>query len=1592
MAKSLFFNIAQQQDTLELSPWYSDGIGGTTPLILSAGDTLPINYIYNPSEILPCLELQTSRTFISTLSVSQALTTINLTSYFNDLIGTFSNPPSPYTRISNYYNSSLAGCIITITLTGTPPINTLVLTNHAEVKKVDLFEDKIGSSYLGISGLLSGYNYTTKAVSTVSSSNSPISGIIDYRTGNLKLDLSNISTFLGDASVGAQFWFNTTLPGTLNTLGSANYVYLSSNVDYSLFTLSTYFESTILQTSVDFYRKQEYLKEIDNNLNTVLLSNVYKIGNTGNTFQTTDPTNTYYKLKLPRYTLNIDNITNVGELIVSGDTFSYLPTNNTPYTIQSTNADNNAVILLSSNSTTSKTYNVSCYDSDKPYIGYNVYKFNYKNVDASSEQINIRSDALTLTSELIKMYKQITIDNGESIQQVDLNKNIEVDIKNTVYPYTMAVTAYSGLDITLGDVDTSPNKVALISYPFTGETGLLSTIYETPIKYIYGIDNLILKYPNNAKYIYSLTAKEVDNPSISGIYTFQMYEPTSSIKILNTDSLDFEVKEITATCWDTHFGSYTTLHKFNKVKWNINNANSTLYNTDGSIYNDDEFSLTDTIIAKISTDTFDNINTFPTRIDIAIQANVYNTFENNVIWLTSDTINVSCENFPDASIFNSFLQVNNTSSIEFSEMYRTGATYPITAYDISEVDIGSNVLESAGSTIIYWGDNTSNTYIGGNISGIKTYTSYNDYSIILERKNVKVSNWLSPHSLRSQIDLHLINNIPTATFNMFPKYVITGIGGFHLNTIPGNIITSGVSSYDAGHTETFYLCATDTSQSDYRWYISDDTVLATGNLTSYDINEMTPTSGYPVELAIFTSDLPDSMEQYQRRDSDGVLVKYDNFKTTDDSTIYFQNIRMLNYTSPIINIDSYSDNLFITNNVLITASDEINYDTSKLSEEYSSTYLWELSTPKWVSNGNSSNFNKTIILGKDDSIIGTIRYGATYPINLSINHISYSQIPNNDSLTNNPKDWGIKPVLSYDTVSISYTAVPELLYSVSAENNNYIINNPITFINNTLSTDYMSGFYLKIGDQVSPFINKYNNYDFTFTDTGTYTLEITAVLTNNLNQEVRYTDSLQDFITIEYQDYSFDSDVNRIYGVTVLELPYNYNKTKISINEWVTSDNINKSLTYLYNNLEYLKNMSKFYQLPPIAYRGWFGNTTEVDTRWFNNNYYVSDEYAINNIFTNIKDIKYKNNLLYLIDNNAIKIYRDTNLLVVKSKKTFDEPFVNINAISLDKDDKIYILDSTTNKVMVLEKYKDNDSTPIKFIIEWGGLGGPNAKQKFYTPNDLIVDKDNNVWVADTGNKVIKKYTKTGSWLMTIFSNKIESTNINTGGIISIDLDHNNDLHVLTYNKVHKFDSKGNYILSYDIETNGEIPTRIRTMEDSGFMYISLNTSIIKVRSENGAYSGIIGNERFNKNFKSICHINKELFIANTIDVIKYAEYNKINQVYIDALNLYDWSLEDILINSNSFTQDWVINLAYKRLLDNINLYIRSLLGKINVTTTNGISKIIIDSFTIEEYTDLIAIDSDQIFIGINELLTADVLNRGIKILFDKLDNIRKLI
>jgi hypothetical protein len=1110
------------------------------------------------------------------------------------------------------------------------------------------------------------------------------------------------------------------------------------------------------------------------------------------------------------------------------------------------------------------------------------------------------------------------------------------------------------------------------------------------------VDYLRLNYDTNPDLIYTFSVSYSGTPYVgtpADTHTFQVYSSATNIAI---SAIAFETELFTRSLTakvmnDKGSGVYIPLHPKNKIIWNIPNSymdSVTATKLDGTVYDFTSYT-DDTLIFDIQTSRFNLSSIMPTLCTINIYASAYDTYNTPTRFLTNTSTQITIDTFPETALFDSYLQINQENNLSVNDIWRVWtASYLVTAIDHTVIN-GTNVLTGARSFTL--GDGRSLTSSTSSF----TYPTTGTYSIDLIRSGVSAAGWLSAHKIISTIDLHLISRYLSANFILYPTYVFVTSALQVVNNLVDPITSFGVSAYDVNHTEPFILSALEGTLSNYVWSVGSTTLSNNTSSVIYNHNTITPTSGLQVKLSVYNTEMPAGMPTTYKNDSTGVITNYPNVKETDNSSVLFENLKMVNYTVPVITITDASDNLFLPFDSQVSATHLTTYPANVPIEENSFVMYWVLSTPNWTIHSNALNFNTNLTVGNDDTIVGVIKNNATYPLVLSLVRQTNSYISNSFP----PSDWGISQQSVETSKIINYQTVPDLLFI--PDNKFNLINDSVVFVNTTEQNPAISSFYVNDGYHTTNYyLTAFENFETSYPESGTYSLSISG----NTNRGF-YTNILSNIVTILSSFEPFDPTVSRVFGATELTLPISFESVQIPPNEWVTANNFNNSIDLLNANLTYLENMTRFYNFPPIAETGWLGLTYTGITssfRWYDPN--LSDYFGLsasvsNNFLSEITDITFQNNKLYVSDHIGIKIF-DNNynpqLLNTIINKTYGDPISLAKSIGVDSIDRLYVLDQPKNRVLVFAPYIDSTNPKSnEFLFEWGGNGSILSKTMFNNPNELYIDSNDNVWVVDTGNKCLKKYTRTGGWLQTYdLSDNISGTTVFDGGMISIAFDSLFNIHVLTKDNVKKFDSNGKYLTSYTFRnTLDENPQKILAADGNGFLYICLQTSVVKVL-ENGNYAGIFATNIQNAAYTSVFHTHtKDFYIANSQNILRYVESNVINSSSESSINQYIWSDEDIHVKPNENVEHWVINRVLKRLWDNIDLFKRSLKGEITYTTDDyGRPMIEIRNFTPTQYNNMVLTPKANVFIGLNEIVSNTTLNRCFKQLYNDFDMLKTYV
>jgi len=349
-----------------------------------------------------------------------------------------------------------------------------------------------------------------------------------------------------------------------------------------------------------------------------------------------------------------------------------------------------------------------------------------------------------------------------------------------------------------------------------------------------------------------------------------------------------------------------------------------------------------------------------------------------------------------------------------------------------------------------------------------------------------------------------------------------------------------------------------------------------------------------------------------------------------------------------------------------------------------------------------------------------------------------------------------------------------------------------------------------------------------------------------------------------------------------------------------------------------------------------------------------------------------RNNILYLSQKTIIK------LLDASQRATFFDlqgtldgatPFVGIVRIALDKENKLYILDKALSKISVYIYDFNAPSEKWTLFTTWGGIGGASSTTRFNSPTDLHIDQNDNIWVTDTGNNVVKQFTNTGTWIRTIRDDVFQ-----TSKPISVAVDSNYNVHVATTTEIRVYSYTGEFLYNYiPTKLTGNI-VKIQTNYSREIIYIATKTQVIR-HFRNGVYSGtIVESKQCVDSITDLYHDEfRNLLITTSNKVLKYSDLMTLQSTKGSLPDTY-WSLNDLLINEEEFIQNWVYTKCLQRVWDNIEFFRNTIFYQ--------------DSGC-KEYTDLIH-NKEKIIIGQNEIVTSTAVNRVLGYLWDNFNSLLK--
>ncbi len=209
---------------------------------------------------------------------------------------------------------------------------------------------------------------------------------------------------------------------------------------------------------------------------------------------------------------------------------------------------------------------------------------------------------------------------------------------------------------------------------------------------------------------------------------------------------------------------------------------------------------------------------------------------------------------------------------------------------------------------------------------------------------------------------------------------------------------------------------------------------------------------------------------------------------------------------------------------------------------------------------------------------------------------------------------------------------------------------------------------------------------------------------------------------------------------------------------------------------------------------------------------------------------------IYVTDKKSQCVYKFTSdgQFVARWGTSIDDGYFNSpKGITIDKNGYVYVADTNNNRI---QKFS-SDGENFVFVTKWGSEGTEDGD--FDTPHGLTVDSQGFVYVADRFNHRIQKFTSDGEFVSK-WGNKDGLFSIEKGEFDSpydIELDNNGFIYVADSgnHRIQKFTSEGGFITQWGNkgEGNGEFtfPYGIAT-DSKNFVYVVDEKRVQKFTSD----------------------------------------------------------------------------------------------------------------------------------------------------------------
>lgn len=351
------------------------------------------------------------------------------------------------------------------------------------------------------------------------------------------------------------------------------------------------------------------------------------------------------------------------------------------------------------------------------------------------------------------------------------------------------------------------------------------------------------------------------------------------------------------------------------------------------------------------------------------------------------------------------------------------------------------------------------------------------------------------------------------------------------------------------------------------------------------------------------------------------------------------------------------------------------------------------------------------------------------------------------------------------------------------------------------------------------------------------------------------------------------------------------------------------------------------------------------------------------------------NNIIFAHPAELNMINNDHNATWLARRSISDDKFSfqNIAGLAISSEGRVVVLDSVLSRVSVLNVI--TKPANLDLVISWGTYGSASNPRGFNKPRDIHIDQNNSLWIADTGNKRVKKLTLVGKQIKIFYDERFENN-----PPISICVDSKEQLHCLYEGGVFVYNNSGTFLFEYKLPEKITGVNKINTSYNREAVYITYSTGVVKYfRTGEIAYY-LLDNEKNSigeviQNYKSITQDSqRNCYITVDDKIIRVPDIQAIEESKAPLPTSLYWPMSSLKVHKEEYVQPWVYLKSFHRLWDNIEL-IRS--------------SLIYEPTGCKSYTPPIHAKEDLV-IGQNEIVTNATINRLSQQLWENMQSIIK--